>query len=417
GHEVGNGGGAIVCRENAKITRSVSYDLWSGENDGVLIEDRVHYLDINRNNRESAKRQAHKAIERFAQFNSELAKPFKMVLDTVIKKIDSELSGARSKRLPTKNDFNPRSLPEEVFCPGAKILPEYETAAIYYDSLNVESGTHVDVSQDSSLRYLRRINYELYKEIIDSYNRPAKNLYYLEKKLLQKDTIDIYTKVIKNFETNTDLAALYVHEAIYKIVRFTGLANNSDLVADVVALLFSESENELLYSKFNEVFKTIIDRGAVNVSVSYASSRSFIYPYSPDHFMKNISGRLLESSDIEEIKLAYNDSSVSEGVEYEIVKDHVIKERNFRYMTGIFGDRSTVLTETILSMAIRELNAKLVEFLLEKDGFSASNTINGFKFSPKTYNMLQVAEGIDTGNSLEKIKKNRIIEMLKENIQ
>ena len=51
GHEVGNGGGAIVCRENAKITRSVSYDLWSGENDGVLIEDRVHYLDIKRYSR------------------------------------------------------------------------------------------------------------------------------------------------------------------------------------------------------------------------------------------------------------------------------------------------------------------------------------------------------------------------------
>ncbi|MCK5074572.1 MAG: hypothetical protein KAQ98_14165, partial [Bacteriovoracaceae bacterium] len=386
GHEVGNGGGAIVCRENAKITRSVSYDLWSGENDGVLIEDRVHYLDINRNNRETAKRQARKAIERFAQFNSELAKPFKMVLDTVIKKIDSELSSARSKRLPTRNDFNPRSLPEEEFCPGTKTLPDYETAAIYYDSSKV----------NITIGFMK--------------------FYHLEKLHVQKDTIDIYTKVVKNFETNTDLAALYVHEAIYKIVRFTGLADNSDLVADVVALLFSESENELLYIKFNEVFKTIIDSMAVNFSVSYASPRRFFHPYSSDDFIKNISDKLLESSDIEKIRLAYNDSSVSEGVEYKIVKDHVIRERSFRYMTGIFGDRSTVLTETILSMAIRKLNVELVEFLLEKDGFSASNTINGFKFSPKTYNMLQVAEGVDTGNSLEKIKKNRIIEMLKENI-
>ena len=77
-NESGSGGGAIVCREDAQITRSVSYDLWRGENDGVVVEDETYYLDIKRHNSESAQRQAYRAIERFAQFNSELAKPFKL---------------------------------------------------------------------------------------------------------------------------------------------------------------------------------------------------------------------------------------------------------------------------------------------------------------------------------------------------
>ena len=71
GDREGNGGGYILCRQNADNVKNVtSYDLWRAEHEGVLINGRKIKIKVDRHSRINGKEQALQAASKIRSFHS-----------------------------------------------------------------------------------------------------------------------------------------------------------------------------------------------------------------------------------------------------------------------------------------------------------------------------------------------------------
>lgn len=164
GERVGNGGGAFVCwNGDQTVSKSVSYDLWRGAHE--------HGLSITRDNSLSVQEQYRNAISKMGFYSSLLRDELLVIADATYTKIQASLAEPSERFLARQTDFSPTEVPGFDFCSNGQ-LPTFETTVLYQDSAALET-----------------------------------------------DGVRVYQRVLKGFETKTDLAALIFHEAFYKWMR------------------------------------------------------------------------------------------------------------------------------------------------------------------------------------------------------
>jgi hypothetical protein len=184
GTAVSGGGGAFVCRDNntRNITQAMLVDLWESQNTPFAWPGGGFHGDqtisIFKNNDISVTDQITKALQNLKLFNS-------------------DLEGAVNKEL-TQIRLVMNPLPKGI-------------------SLTIPNDLQVDYFPEGCA-----------PEGMLRYNGYSKKL-------------DVKTDIFEKLESNTDVAAAYIHEAIYKVFR-DGFdeAQNSIMARRLVACLFSE---------------------------------------------------------------------------------------------------------------------------------------------------------------------------------
>jgi hypothetical protein len=200
GTAVSGGGGAFVCRplENNKtyISKAMLVDLWESQNTPfrwrkpLTPNDKTNLrIIINKTNDISVEQQVSNAINNIAQLNEDLAQATRGELNEIL--------------------LNLNPLPNGI-------------------SLTIPNDLQVDYYPDNCP-----------PEGMLRYNGQSKQL-------------DIKTSIFEKLESNTDVAASYIHEALYKVFRQSGsptAQNNSTLVRRFVACVFSEQCMNLVLNK------------------------------------------------------------------------------------------------------------------------------------------------------------------------
>lgn len=235
GDKGGNGGGAYVCtNEKQNITRVYSYDLWSGENDGVMVNREKHYLKFEQLHTD-AKTQARNALKRVKAYNSLTYDLMSEILEAMIEKIDNELL-KQITALNLRDDYVPvRSPYQNLFCPSSDVeeIVPFRTIINYDDYLN-------------SANQQRRVD-----SLANSLWDQTRILKFL--RILDKDYLSVDQRLYLAMENNTHRAALMLHETLYKVLRTWLLHTNSQDATALTALLLSDISEEVLFAKLDEL--------------------------------------------------------------------------------------------------------------------------------------------------------------------
>ncbi len=196
GGDAGNGGGAYVCRDNeSEIVHAEIVDLWEGM---VLNHPQ---LIINKTNKISPKMQTMLALKRMHNIFPLFATFVSSALMDIFNKSDEKIDkGETNTVLMVISDSLDIERPK--YCPGSKRRPQYEQVINYLNSGEM------------------KLDVEIYKAL----------------------------------ETNTDRAALLLHEAIYYVLRRSQGDSDSRNARKLVASVFADQDE----SKIEELMKETI---------------------------------------------------------------------------------------------------------------------------------------------------------------
>jgi hypothetical protein len=285
GERGGNGGGGFVCSDDKKaVSRVYSYDLWTGEFDGVVIERKKHHLKPLKSEA-PLETQVRQAIEKLKSYDSLTYKVFNDVATFVMAQINEELSRPVTA-LVLQDDYVPvRSPYQNEFCPNSsneEIVP-FRTIVNYDDSL--EKWYQLIIQKRKS-----EIG-ESYKDIDRLYEQKRSIIY----NSLWSDFLSVDQKLFNSLENDTHRAALILHEIVYKILRVLHFEINSKRSSELVALLLSDTKQELLFAKLSEL--NLASEG---------------YP----SYFESLSSKLLTASSAQDIELIFKKEFISKNVTY-----------------------------------------------------------------------------------------------------
>lgn len=165
GREVGNGGGAIVCRDSSgKILFSQMYEVWEyGKGAPRLNNPNLHIIE---SDQVSAEELVERSVSRMDKlvpaFTSEL-RPF---IELVKKEVQVWVNDPESYRVPRV--FDSRHILQPSKCPdGGPGYPEYEQVINYFDdkSIQIDAEIFNKFSETSkAIAYLHEATYRLFRD-------------------------------------------------------------------------------------------------------------------------------------------------------------------------------------------------------------------------------------------------------------
>jgi len=318
GDRIGNGGGAFVCWSGNNVLKSISYDLW--------FSSKEYKFSINRHNDTSVKFQYQEAIKKIGEYSSILEKQLKEIADSVYEKVLFDLNDQTIDRvLAVQNDFTPDEIPGFQFCSNGEVA-KFQTAILYKD------GSHPNVISKDNLS-----------------------------DILSRDNLKLFTRVMNKLETNTDFAALIVHEALYKWMRLHErfLNKGRDLQYD-----------PWLSVDANEVFKYVglafsdLTLEPMLEILSKGTIFSKVFHDQVFKFRKNIFDEFLLANSITEMEWVLDQTTKFMGKEYGFDP-----AKEFIYTSDMVytrsGNYSIGLTLSIFGYAAYKLSPPHVKFLLE----------------------------------------------------